>query len=38
VERVIEKSSTGIVFPTLTRTNYLKWSLVMHVNLQAVGL
>jgi hypothetical protein len=38
VVRVIEKSSTGIVFLTLTRTNYVKWSLVMMVNLQAVGL
>jgi hypothetical protein len=38
-ERVIEKtSSAGIVYPTLTRTNYTEWSLVMKVNLQAAGL
>jgi hypothetical protein len=39
IERVIEKSSSaGIVYPTLTRTNYTEWSLVMKVNLQAAGL
>jgi hypothetical protein len=33
-ERVIKKSSSaGIVYPTLTRTNYTEWSLVMKVNL-----
>jgi hypothetical protein len=38
-ERVIEKSSSAdIVYPTLTRTNYTEWSLVMKVNLQAAGL
>jgi hypothetical protein len=38
-ERVIEKSSSaGIIYPTLTRTNYTEWSLVMKVNLQAAGL
>jgi hypothetical protein len=30
--------SANIVYPTLTRTNYTKWSLVMKVNLQAAGL
>jgi hypothetical protein len=38
VERIVEKSSAGIVFLTLTRTNYAEWSLVMRVNLQAAGL
>jgi hypothetical protein len=37
-ERVVEKSSSSLVFPTLTRTNYTEWSLVMKVNLQAAGL
>jgi hypothetical protein len=38
-ERVIEKSSSAdIVYPTLMRTNYTEWSLVMKVNLQAAGL
>jgi hypothetical protein len=38
VERIIEKMSANIVYPTLTRTNYTKWSLMMKVNLQAAGL
>jgi hypothetical protein len=38
VEHVIEKSSTSIVYPTLMRSNYTKWTLVMKVNLQAAGL
>jgi hypothetical protein len=38
VERVVEKASTAIVYPVLTRTNYAEWALVMRVNLQAVGL
>lgn len=38
VERVVEKSSAGLVYPVLTRTNYTEWSLVMRVNLQAAGL
>jgi hypothetical protein len=38
-ECVIEKSSSaGIAYPTLMRTNYTEWSLVMKVNLQAVRL
>jgi hypothetical protein len=28
----------AIIYPTLTRSNYAEWSLVMQVNLQAVGL
>jgi hypothetical protein len=38
IKRVVEKSSTVIIYPTLTRTNYAEWSLVMHVNLQAAEL
>jgi hypothetical protein len=38
VERLVEKSTAGIVYPMLTRTNYTEWSLVMHVNLQVAGL
>jgi hypothetical protein len=37
-ERVVEKSSSNIVYPTLTHTNYIEWLLVMKVNLQAAGL
>jgi hypothetical protein len=38
VEHVVEKASAAIVYPVLTCTNYVEWSLVMRVNLQAVGL
>jgi hypothetical protein len=38
VECIVEKSSSSIVYPTLTRSNYMEWSLVMKVSLQAVGL
>jgi hypothetical protein len=38
IERVIEKSMAGIVYPMLTHTNYTEWSAVMRVNLQAAGL
>jgi hypothetical protein len=38
VEKVIEKSMAGIVYPMLTRTNYIEWSVVMYVNLQTAGL
>jgi hypothetical protein len=31
-------SSTGIIYPTLTRMNYTEWSFVMKVNLQVAGL
>jgi hypothetical protein len=34
----VEKSSSAIVFPTLTHTNYSEWALVMRVNLQAAEL
>jgi hypothetical protein len=37
VERVV-KSTTGIVYPMLMRMNYVEWSAIMCVNLQAVGL
>jgi hypothetical protein len=38
VERLVEKSTTGIVYPMLMGTNYTEWSSVMRVNLQAAGL
>jgi hypothetical protein len=37
-EHVVEKTSSNIVYPALTRSNYTKWSLVLMVNLQAAGL
>jgi hypothetical protein len=38
VERGIERSAFNVVYPTLTRTNLMEWSLVMKVNLQAARL
>lgn len=38
MERVIERSSSSVSYPILTRTNYTEWSLVMRVNLQAQDL
>jgi hypothetical protein len=35
---VVEKASASIVYPIITRMNYSEWALVMHVNLQVVGL
>jgi hypothetical protein len=38
VERLVEKSTAGIVYLMLTRTNYTEWNAVMRVNLQVAGL
>jgi hypothetical protein len=38
VERLVEKSTSGIVYPTLTHTNYTERSAVMRVNPQVAGL
>jgi hypothetical protein len=38
IERVVEKSTAGIIYPMLTQTNYTEWSAVMRIHLQAVGL
>jgi hypothetical protein len=38
IERVIERPSTNVVWPMLTRTNYLEWALVMEVNYQTLGV
>jgi hypothetical protein len=38
IEHVVEKANASIVYPILTRTNYLEWALVMRVNLQAADL
>jgi hypothetical protein len=32
IERIIERPSTNVAWPMLTRTNYLEWALVMEVN------
>jgi hypothetical protein len=37
VERVVEKSMVNIIYPTLTKTDYTEWSLMMKVNLQVTG-
>jgi hypothetical protein len=36
VERVIERPSTNVAWPMLTRTNYSEWALVMQVNFQTL--
>lgn len=34
IERVVRESTTSnVVYPTLTRTNYQEWALMMRVNL-----
>jgi hypothetical protein len=38
VERVVKEASATVQYPTLMRTNYNEWSLLMRVNLQAQGL
>jgi hypothetical protein len=38
IKRVVENATVSIIYPVLTHTNYLEWSLVMRVNLQAAGL
>jgi hypothetical protein len=38
VERLVEKSTVGIVYPMPTCSNYMEWSAMMHVNLQAAKL
>jgi hypothetical protein len=38
IDRLVEKSTAGIVYPMLSCTNYIEWSTVMRVNMQAVGL
>jgi hypothetical protein len=38
VERVVKEASATVQYPTLTRTNYNEWSLLMRVNLQVQGM
>ncbi|WVZ56480.1 hypothetical protein U9M48_007001 [Paspalum notatum var. saurae] len=38
IERIIKESGGGVQYPTLTRTNYAEWALLMKVNLEAAGL
>ena len=38
MQHIGKEASGSVVYPTLTRTNYTKWALVMRVNLQAQGL
>jgi hypothetical protein len=35
VEQVIKETSASVQYPTLTKTNYNEWSLLIRVNLQA---
>lgn len=34
----IREASMAVRYPTLTRTNYIKWALLMRVNMQAQGV
>ncbi|XP_066364954.1 uncharacterized protein [Miscanthus floridulus] len=36
VERIVERPSTNVAWPMLTRTNYPEWALVMEVNFQTL--
>jgi hypothetical protein len=38
IKGIVEKVSSNVVYPTLTRSNYTEWSLIMMVNLQNAGL
>jgi hypothetical protein len=35
---VVKEASASVQYPTLTRTNYNEWSLLMKVNMQAQGI
>ena len=37
-ERVVRESSGSAQYPTLTRTNYADWAMVIRIQLQAQGL
>ncbi|XP_066320732.1 uncharacterized protein [Miscanthus floridulus] len=36
IERIVERPSTNVAWPMLTRTNYPEWALVMEVNFQTL--
>ena len=40
IERIVKESTggSGVQYPTLSRTNYAEWALLMKVNLEAAGL
>ncbi|WVZ53904.1 hypothetical protein U9M48_004791 [Paspalum notatum var. saurae] len=40
IERIVKESTGGggVQYPTLSRTNYAEWALLMKVNLEAAGL
>jgi gas vesicle protein len=38
IERVVEKTMAGIIYPMLMHTNYTEWSALMCMNLQAARL
>ena len=37
-ERVVRESTGSMQYPTLTRSNYVEWAMVMRVQLQAAHL
>ncbi|KAK3147062.1 hypothetical protein QOZ80_3BG0277590 [Eleusine coracana subsp. coracana] len=38
VRRTIKEANATIVYPTLTRTNYDEWTMLMQVNMEAAGI
>jgi hypothetical protein len=38
VRRTIKEATATIQYPTLTRSNYEEWSMLMQVNMEAVGV
>jgi hypothetical protein len=38
VKRIVKETNATIKYPTLTRTNYDEWSMLMQVNMEAAGI
>jgi hypothetical protein len=38
VKRTVKETNATIQYPTLTRTNYDEWSMLMQVNMEAAGI
>jgi hypothetical protein len=38
VKRTIKEANATIVYPTLTRTNYDEWAMLMKVNMEVAGI
>ena len=38
IRRTIKEANATIIYPTLTRTNYEEWAMLMQVNMEAAGI